>query len=224
MLDLYEQFKDFKSFEIVFTDPKNDLQKLYCDVKRIENNSVILAANNKKNNNIVAPAGTVLKISIYTGHGIYSSTAKVLDVIEGRLFTEYVISYPENSKHHQRREYFRAEMPVDFKLTTPIVQEENANLIIDSKTKNISGKGMCFISDEPFPEHGPIDIELFFNDRSVNTLARLVYFRRILVNNIPKYVHAFNFTSIAPRDTDYIVKQCFLHQLDLKKSKQLNYF
>lgn len=216
MADIYDQFKDFKSFEAVFFNEQNQLLKLFCDVKTIEHDKIIISANNKKNKNVSAKVGNELKVHIYTDNGIYSAVSRVLKVNNVGANTEYVITYPSNSKHSQRREYFRADISVDFKLT--IISHETT-LNIESKTKNVCGKGMCYISDKPFPEHESVEIDLFFSERTITTLASLVYSKPMVVGSRPKFIHAFTFTNISKNNIDFIVKKCFLHQLELRKKQ-----
>lgn len=216
MADFYDQFKDFKSFEAVFYNEQNQLQQLFCDVKTIEHDRIIISASNKKNKNVHANVGDELKIHIYTDNGIYSAVSRVLSVNKSGTSTEYVIAYPANSKHSQRREYFRADIAVNFKLA--IINEDNS-LLVEAKTKNICGKGMCYISDKPFPNYESIEVDLFFPERTINTLASLVYSKPMVVGNRPKFIHAFTFTNISKNNIDFIVKKCFLYQLDLRKKQ-----
>lgn len=215
MVDIYNQFKDFKSLEVVFS--KNGVpQKIFCSVKSIENDRIILDANNHENKDVYAIIGNELKLHIFTENGIYSAVSKVLNVKKGLLVTEYEIAYPIKSKHSQRREYFRADMHIDFKMD--ILSNED-NISIEDKTANICGKGMSFVSDKPFPEFDSIGVELVFKEKIIATTASLVYSKQIVVCNRPKYIHAFTFTSISQRGIDFIVKKCFLHQLKLRKKQ-----
>ena len=216
MIDIYNQFKDFKSFDVIFHHD-GELQKIICTVKSIENNSIVLEANNQKNKNISANTGDELKLHIYTDNGIYSATSKILLVTKGMVFTEYIISYPANSKHSQRREFFRADMPLDFRMK--IVTETKEEILVESKTKNICGKGMSYLSDNPLPKYNSINIDLLFKGKTISTSAMLVYSKFLTVGNKPKFIHAFSFTNITKRNTDFIIKKCFLHQLDLRKKK-----
>lgn len=220
MVDIYDQFKDFKAFEVAFYDKEQQSQTLFCTVKSIENNRIILDANNQKNNNIFAEVGDELKLYIYTENGIYSATSKVLLLTKGLLNTEYIIAYPSDSKHSQRREYFRAELSVDFKMDVSTDTQPSTNFVFDAKTRNICGKGMSYVSNKPFPGYSAIKIDLFFKEKTIETSATLVYSKQIVIGNNPKFVHAFAFNSISQKNIDFIVKQCFLHQLDLRKRLQ----
>lgn len=216
MADFYNEFKDFKSFEVVFRNPDGELQKIFCTVKSIEHDRIILDANNQKNKGIFAQQGDDFNLHIYTENGIYSATSKIMQVTKGTVNTEYVIAYPANSKHSQRREYFRADISAPFKLHIQMA-DESKTIVITSKTKNICGKGMSYVSDTVFPAHKLIEVELFFLDKVIKTQAELVYSKQIVINNRPKFIHAFTFTTINKNGIDFIVKKCFLHQLDLRK-------
>lgn len=220
MADIYDQFKDFKSFEVTFENKNNELQKIFCTVKSVENDSIILDANNQENKDIVAEKDTELKLYIYTESGIYSAASKVLSVSSGIMNTEYAIAYPANSKHSQRREYFRADLSIEFKMNVVNNEDSSKSFFVDSKTRNICGKGMSFVYDKPFPEYSSIDIDLIFPDKTISTSAAIVYSKQIVVGSHPKFIHAFAFTNISQKNIDFIVKQCFLHQLELRKRLQ----
>lgn len=219
MVDIYNQFKDFKNFEVVFHNKENELQKIFCNIKSIESGSLIISANNQKNKNIVAEIGCDLKLYIYTDMGIYSANSKVILVSKGMINTEYVISYPTDSKHSQRREYFRADIPVKFSLT--VFPNENIEdcVVINSTTRNICGKGMSYISNKPFFDYIALGVELFFDEKMVKTSAQLVYTKPIIINGQTKFIHAFTFTDISKTNIEFIIKKCFFHQLDLRKTK-----
>ena len=217
MQDIYNQFKDFKSFEVAFFNKEKGLHKLFCTVKSIENNRIVLNANNKTNKNVVAKVGDELQLHIYTESGIYSAISKVIMASKGLINTEYIISYPANSKHSQRREYFRAEIPVKFNMKVfPSLNSEKFFPII-ATTKNVCGKGMSYISDKPFMDNEKLELELFFDEQTITTAAQLVYSKQIIIQDYNKYIHAFMFTDISKKDIEFIIKKCFLHQLDLRK-------
>lgn len=220
MADIYDQFKDFKSFEVTFYNDNNELQKIFCNVKSIENSSIIIDADNAQNKNIFAKVGDDLKLYIYTESGIYSATSKILLANKGVFSTEYIISYPANSKHSQRREYFRADLNVKFRMF--VTSTSNSSFMVESSTRNICGKGMSYLADAPFTEYDSITMELLFGEKTINTLAKLVYSKQIVVGSKPKFIHAFTFTNISQKDIDFIVKKCFLHQLDLRKKQKIN--
>lgn len=217
MVDIYNQFKDFKSFEVAFQSKDGQLQKIFCNVKSIENNSIVLDANNAKNNNIFAEVGDELKLHIYTENGIYSAASKILLSTRGIINTEYVIAYPANSKHSQRREYFRADLDVPFRLKIVKNAETGEKFFIEGKTRNICGKGMSFVYSADLEEYSSIELTLNFKDKVIMTQATLVYSKQIIAGSKPQFIHAITFNNISAKDIDFIVKKCFLHQLELRK-------
>lgn len=217
MVDIYDQFKDFKHFEVVFHNKGNELQKIYCNVKSIESGSLIISANNQKNKNVFAEIGNDLQLYIYTETGIYSASSKVILVSKGMINTEYIISYPTDSKHSQRREYFRADIPVKFALTVYPSENLEDCVVIKSTARNICGKGLSYISNKPFIDYIAIGVELYFDEKMVKTSAQLVYTKPIIINGQTKFIHAFTFTDISKSNIEFIIKKCFFHQLDLRK-------
>lgn len=215
MVDIYEQFRDFKSFEMTFEDENGEEQKLFCNVKSVDNRALVIEADNKLNKKVQADVNDELKLHIYTDNGIYSADSKVLEITKHEKSTEYVIDYPSNSKHSQRREYFRAELTIDFKMNIKLL--DGSNKLVNATTKNICGKGMSYIADKPFCEYEAIKLDLLFEEKEIQTSARLVYSKQIVVNNRPKYIHAFTFIDISQKDIDFIVKKCFLFQLEMRK-------
>lgn len=217
MLDLHNQFKDIKSFEITFSDKDNQPQRLIGSVKSIESTNIIIDVNKKQNKNIVANVGDELKLYLYTDNGIYSAISMILQANDGIINSEYVIAYPANSQHYQRREYFRADMAVDVKLAILNDDMQSQDYIIDAKTKNLCGRGMSYVSELPFLDYDAIGVSLLFKEKTIDTFAERVYSKEILTHYNTRFVHAFSFTTISQKDIDFIVKKCFLHQLELRK-------
>lgn len=218
MEDIYNQFKEFKSFEVVFIDSMGNPQKIFCTVRSIANDNLVIDSNNEKNKNVLADVDTELKLHIYTENGIYTATSKVLSLEKGLIHTEYTITYPVNSKHSQRREYFRADLMIDFKMDV-VTKDTNESFVVNAKTKNICGKGMSFVCEKEFSKDDSIQVELKFEERIIKTSASVVYSKQIDFDMRTRYLLAFNFIDISDKDVDFIVKKCFLHQLALRKKQ-----
>lgn len=218
MQDIYSKFTDFKSFEVSFVDSHKEPHRNLCTVKSIENNRIVLMANNHDNKNIFPNVDQELQLHICTDQGIYSAKSKLLSITGGLLSTEYTISYPSHSKHSQRREYFRADISVPFKMKVHKNNDINDFFFVDGSSRNICGKGMSFISDKPFMDASAIEVALFFDNHEIVTTAELVYAQPLRTSGAPKFVNAFTFTNIAVRNIEFIIKKCFFYQLDLRKN------
>lgn len=222
MVDLYNHFKDFKSFEATFFDKNHELHKLSFTVKSIDGKRIVLSANNQKSKNVFAHPRAELKLIIYSDSGVYTGSSKVIHVSKGLFSTEYIITAPANSKHSQRRQFYRAEISIPFKLKCLKDKQSLESFIIEAKTKNICAKGLSYYSDSIVPDHESCELELFFKERKIRTSAVHVYTTQVQFGNRSKYIHAFSFDTINNKDMEFITKKCFLHQLHLiKRNKRL---
>lgn len=221
MLDVYEQIDKIKSFEISFTDSRSSLQKLKCLVKGVDDKHISIFANNRKNKHVLAKVGNEINVYIYTELGVFTAVSKIMKVSVGIRHTQYVLSPLEKSKHFQRREYFRDDMMIDANITIITKSEESNNYIVMTKTRNICGKGMSFLADYSIPDYASLIVELFFKERKVTTMAVPIHCQKIKLYNQTKLLHGFNFVDLSQKDIDFIVKKCFLHQLELRKNHSI---
>lgn len=219
MIDIFNQFREFKSFEAALIHEGDNPQKIFCSINSVENDKITIDASNKKNH-AVAVVGDELKLYIYTENGVYTAKSKVLEVDKGLLLTKYVIAHPEDTKHSQRRDYFRADMTVKFNIEATPKDETQKIFLERAETKNICGKGLCYISKHPFPVCKEIKIDLWLDNETIETESILIHSSETTIAGKIKYIHAFNFTTISQRNIDYIVKKCFLHQLELRKQQK----
>lgn len=217
MLNVYEQIQNTKSFMISFTSSPGVLQKLTCSLKFIDNNGIVITASKSQNENIIAKSGNEINVCVYNELGIFTAVSKIIKVIKGSMSVEYMISHLEKSKHLQRREYFREEMAIDSSVTILTENADSNNYIIYTKTKNICGNGMSFISDYSLPDFASIIAEIYFKEKRVITLAVPIHCRKVKLCNKIKWIHGLQFIDIPQKDTDFIVKKCFLHQLELRR-------
>jgi c-di-GMP-binding flagellar brake protein YcgR len=218
MLDIFKQYKDFKAFEIVYYNEDKQPHKILCTLQNIEDDRIVVHADIKKNHSAYARLGDDVQMNIYTELGVYSSMSKILSVEKRTTLTEYVLAYPQYSRHSQRREYFRADIAIKFEMQVTTL--ENRVFNITGVTKNICGNGMCYISDKSFSGYSDIKLRLLFEKKAIDIGAELVYSRPQIINNVcTKFINAFTFNEISEKDTDFIVQQCFLHQLKLRQKR-----
>lgn len=216
MVDIFEKFKDFKTIEIIFKASDDRWHKILCSLKEIEPNKFSVISDDVKNRGLFVPVGDSVKLDIYTEEGVFSAASKILNLEKGIKNSVYTLSSPVDVHHSQRREFFRADLMIKFVMNITI--DENKEILFKGITKNISGNGMCFLSDKNFPIHSKIEISLFFKERTVVTEAVLVYSRPLIIDkSLTKFITAFTFPNIEKKDLDFIIKQCFLYQLQLRK-------
>ena len=84
-----------------------------------------------------------IEVNIYAEDGIYSATSRILSSNYLNETTFYMLSFPSNIKHSQRREYLRADIETDFALKVMLEGTQIEKII--STTKNICAKGLAFV-------------------------------------------------------------------------------
>lgn len=206
-LSIFEEYKNLKSFEVEFHD-KTYTHRIICKIKNIQPDKILIYPINEPE--AVPEINTQLNINVFTENGIYNSISKVIDIIQDNGTTLYAIAYPSQNKITQRREYFRANLNIPYKLT---VKRTSKTDVLEGKTVNICGKGICISNTKPFLPYENIEVEISFPNHVINTHAEYVYSRAVTENAKPEFYHAFVLTDIPQKDIDYIVGQCFLYQL-----------
>ena len=167
MADIFEEYKNLKSFEVEFFDDVY-MHRIMCKIKNIEPEKMLIISDNAKTGDIKPKVGDNLTLNVYSENGIYNSISKVLDVTDDGENTIYSISYPSQNKVTQRREYFRADLHIPFKMT---VQRAGKEDILYGETLNICGKGICIKNSKPFLPYDSIEVLLTFKNKEISTKA-----------------------------------------------------
>lgn len=211
-------FNQYVNFELVFQDAAMSWRRLLCDIKEVHKDKIVTLASNSKNNFLQAPRGAKAFMNIYTSNGIYTSDVKILEVQTGSNATQYVLSYPVNTRHSQRREFFRADIKVRF-----IASVKRNSLgkveIISGQTRNLCGRGLSFCYPIALRNCQSIEVTFTLDGRTIKTSAQVIYSRMLNISGSNKYLQGLNFIDISQHDLDYIVKKCFLYQLNDKRLK-----
>jgi pilZ domain len=151
-----------------------------------------------------------IEINIYAQDGVYNATSRILSSNYLNETTFYMLSFPSNIKHSQRREYLRADIETDFAMTVEFEGTQVDRII--ATTKNICAKGLAFISDKQMNAYTKLDIELFLAGKQINTHAELVYSNPIRINNSFKFLTAVTFTDISKEEMNFITLQCMKYK------------
>lgn len=147
-----------------------------------------------------------IEINIYAQDGIYNATSRILSSNYLNETTFYMLSFPSNIKHSQRREYLRADIETDFAMTVDFEGTQIDKII--ATTKNICAKGLAFIADRQMGAYTGLDVELFLEGKVIKTRAELVYSTPIRINNTFKFMTAVTFTTISKEEMNFITLQC----------------
>ena len=147
-----------------------------------------------------------IEINIYAEDGIYNATSRILSSNYLNETTFYMLSFPSNIKHSQRREYLRADIQTDFALTIEFEGTQVDKII--ATTKNICAKGLAFVADKQMSAYTKLEVDLFLAGKEIKTAAELVYSNPIRVDNTFKFLTAVTFTTISKEEMNFITLQC----------------
>lgn len=212
--DLINDKSDVKFAKLLFNKGTDDALSFNCLIKNIEREYVNFVGMSDYSDQV--SIGAPIDIRIYSTNGVVAAEATLLNMFKIGRTPVYTTTYPSPYEHTQKRAYYRADMHLP--ITLLIVLSNGSTKQINATTKNISGRGMCFISLDPiFPDYFSITVNIKFKDRFVVTTADHIYTNPVKYKDSILYIHAFKFTGIDPEDINFIVKECFLYQIGKKK-------
>lgn len=195
-MDSYKFLKPSNKLEIILDD-----KSYFCTIYYVENEKLTVFFDKETD----LPEKEI-EINIYSEDGIYNATSRILSRNYLNETTFYMLSFPSNIKHSQRREYLRADIVTDFSLSLKFDNAEFDKII--SKTKNICAKGLAFISDKQMGAYTNMVVELYLEGTVIKTHAELVYSNPIRINNSFKFLTALTFTDISKEEMNFITLQC----------------
>ena len=195
-MDSYSFLKPSNKLEIIVDD-----RSYFCTIYYVENEKLTVFFDKQTE----LPEKEI-QVNIYAEDGIYSATSRILSSNYLNETTFYMLSFPSNIKHSQRREYLRADIQTDFALTVSFEGTQVDKII--STTKNICAKGLAFVADKQMSAYTNIEVELFLEGKVIRTHAELVYSNPIRVDNTFKFLTAVTFTDISKEEMNFITLQC----------------
>lgn len=200
-MDKFSFLKPSNKLEIIV-----DNKSFFCTIYYVENEKLTVFFDKQTE----LPEKEI-EINIYSQDGVYNATSRILSSNYLNETTFYMLSFPSNIKHSQRREYLRAEIEADFAMKILFDGQEFEKII--STTKNICAKGLAFIADKQMGAYTELEISLFLAGKEINTNAELVYCTPIRIGNSFKFLTAVTFTNISKEEMNFITLQCMKHKV-----------
>lgn len=195
-MDSYSFLKPSNKLEIIL-----DGKSYFCTIYYVENEKLTVFFEQQTE----LPEKEI-EINIYADDGIYNATSRILSSNYLNETTFYMLSFPSNIKHSQRREFLRANIETDFALTLSLDGTQVDKII--STTKNICAKGIAFLADRQMSAYTNMEVELYLEGKVIRTHAELVYSNPIRVDNTFKFLTAVTFTDISKEEMNFITLQC----------------
>lgn len=215
MPDIYDFIKELAPVEIEYMDSNDVYHCLNSHIKSLDEDFILVAPPQRNNAAINIPDGQEININFKTENGLYSAASKViskqLDSISGLK-----VSYPHKSQLLERREFVR--VPLNLKVEI-IKFLDSTGLNIDKievMTRNISGSGLCFVSDKVLDNYYDIHCKIYLekNDEPIYVRCDHLYSKKVKINQERAYLTALSFSGISDEGIAKIVKACFKYQID----------
>ena len=195
-MENYSFLKPSNKLEIIL-----DGKSYFCTIYYVENDKLTVFFEKQTQ----LPEKEI-EINIYAEDGIYNATSRILSSNYLNETTFYMLYFPSNIKHSQRREFLRADIETDFSLTLRLDGTEVDKIV--SITKNICAKGLAFIADRQMSAYTDMEAELYLEGKIIRTHAELVYSNPVRVDNTFKFLTAVTFTDISKEEMNFITLQC----------------
>jgi len=221
MPDIYDFIKELASFELEYVDDNDNYHCVNSYIKRVEDDYILIAPPQKNNLVHNISDGVEINIIFKTENGMYSAISNVI----GKQLSEMSgvkISYPGNSQFTERREFIR--VPVDFRVEV-IKFADNTYLNAENffvQTRNISGSGLCYISDRPLDNYYDVHCKIYVENEQEPLYVKCdhIYSKKIKINNEKAYLIALNFVDISEENLAKLVKTCFKYQIDNREREK----
>lgn len=177
---------------------------------------------------IYVPDGITIRLTfIDPVHGLLGFKA-VVDSREYRGKVAVIVVRPDSEiSKIQRRSHFRLDIVLDAAILPAADDDgtgDEAKKIAPLKayTKNISGSGVCIISEKDFPKNTVLRMELGLTDGTrISTKGIVVRSQEVEARKGRNYELGIHFTDISPKDQDRLIRYIFQQQrLILKKDKE----
>lgn len=202
--------------EYEYGTPKEEKIAFKSYIKSVEDDYILV--DYSTHNNI--PEGTPVKATFRSEDGFYTGNSSVIGFEEESIVNGLKIAYPEDVIFIQPREYVR--VPLRLKIELVIFYDEYGDNIktFDIRTLDISGSGLCFVSDlsigNPHKIAGLISLPSI-SEEPLEVLLKHVYSRVFIINGKRRYKNAFTFVEIDEKLREKILREILFFQLKLRK-------
>jgi c-di-GMP-binding flagellar brake protein YcgR len=217
MPDIYDFIKELTPFELEYVDSNDNYHCLNTYVKRVEKDYILISPPEKNNLAHNLADHQEIIIIFKTEKGTLSAVSNVL----GKQLADISgvkIAFPYNNQLIERREFLR--VPLNLKIEILKFLDNTLQKIetFNIQTKNISGSGLCYVSDAPFGNYYDVHCKIHLDNEKKPVYVRCdhIYSRKIKTNNEKAYLTAISFINISDEDSAKLVKACFKYKINNK--------
>jgi c-di-GMP-binding flagellar brake protein YcgR len=218
MPDIYDFIKELAPLEIEYVDSDDNYHCLNSYIKRVDENSILIAPPQKNNIAYNLPDGQEVNIIFKTEKGIYSAVVAVMSK-QLKNLSGINISFPHKSHFMERREFVRVPLQLKTEVIKILDKSTQNQEVYTVQTRNISGSGLCYISDKPLDNYYDIHARIYLDNEAEPIFTRCdhLYSKKVKINGEKAYLTALSFAGISDDDISKLVKACFKYQIGNKE-------
>lgn len=147
---------------------------------------------------------------VLPGRGLYSLRGKILEQGYLQQVAYYRLQAVSGLKRSQRRRHFRLDCTLD--LDFELAEENEATPKEHTVTRDISGGGASFVSDQPLPEDAKMKLHLQVDEQNIEAIGRVVRCEAVNQGGLRQHVISLQFTDLSNQDQDKLIQYIFQRQ------------
>lgn len=199
-----------QEFETVKINENGTLERFLGKIALVEKDCCLITIPKNKNHEFEAQKRESINLYMVVPQGILTLKCRVFDCLD----KYYKISLPLNVVQTPRNEFLRINMEIPIKI---ILKVENKLRIFDTTTNNISPRGANFNFNFELFGYEKIKAVLKFKNELIETDVNVIKSEYKVAKSGAKYDIDVNFKTISKTQNNFIVKECFMHQLKIQK-------
>lgn len=203
------KMEEINYIKIVCKDLYGNLERIRAAFKSMNDGEILACTKSNTVLNIETPQNVML--NIICDNGLYYAETILKSVENDDPYVFFTLKTPDNLEFSQKREFFRVLASLKCICNSNMDNRINN---IELKTFDLSANGICIISPSFFEFKNITDLEVFINDRKVETKVR--YIRSENFNE--GYKISFSFAKISEHDRDFISQFCIKKQLEQRRN------
>lgn len=186
----------------------------------LQNGSIVISAPIHEAKLVFIPARKVIRLAfIHSESGLLGFMGTVLRSNQKGKIAVLIVQ-PENEIFKlQRRKYYRLDYLQDIIVRISGQNKDTKEPKIRAFTKNISGAGMCIVTDTEIRKNSELDVELNLQDNvTIKARCEVVRSTWFEVMNSRSFELGLQFTKISSSDQNALIKFIYeMQRIRLKK-------
>ena len=183
----------------------------------VDSENIVCAMPISAGHMVKLPLGSAYFFLIFTSNGMIRYNANIVNLFKEDKLHLMNVKIESEGEKEQRRSHFRLSrnLPIKFSVIAENEDGVSAGMSLDEMpvgiTKDISGGGIRFVSNERLPDNANLRCVLLIEGEPFIAIARLMYsvsFKDTAYN----YQYRVKFISVLPEEQERLIKYIFNEQ------------